>query len=61
MVYGWSNNANDSCRAKKIGLPILNHIECMQNYRNSGYVTSDKGCIGVIGSISPVCKVISTM
>ncbi|XP_050509582.1 clotting factor G beta subunit-like [Diabrotica virgifera virgifera] len=56
IVYGWSDNGNVTCRAKKVGLPILTSEECLKGFNDPEYVTSDKGCLGVPGSVSPVCK-----
>nr|XP_023018862.1 vitamin K-dependent protein C-like [Leptinotarsa decemlineata] len=67
-VYSWTqaiskNETTDtsqtikSCRPRKLGLPILGYEECLNAASNSNYVSIDKGCIGVIGSFSPICEV----
>ncbi|XP_057667240.1 haptoglobin-related protein-like [Diorhabda carinulata] len=56
IVYGWSVADNSSCRARKLALPILKEQDCVKGVREAQYITNDKGCLGVIGSINPICE-----
>ncbi|KAG5896146.1 hypothetical protein JTB14_015849 [Gonioctena quinquepunctata] len=61
-VYGWAqssttNETTGSCRPRKLGLPILGYKECLQAVSDPNYISTDKGCVGVIGSLSPICKI----
>ncbi|CAG9822560.1 unnamed protein product [Phaedon cochleariae] len=46
-----------SCRPRKLGLPVLSYSECQQYAYDVRYVSPDKGCVGVVGSASPICEV----
>ncbi|KAJ8965612.1 hypothetical protein NQ314_004003 [Rhamnusium bicolor] len=62
-VFGWSEDETEegpisgSCRPRKLGLPILGPTECLGAAFEPQYVSTDTGCIGVIGLPNPVCKV----
>lgn len=62
-VFGWDEKekteetAEGTCRPRKLGLPVLSHRECLGAAADGQYVSEDKGCVGVIGSISPICHV----
>ncbi|XP_022904926.2 trypsin-1-like isoform X1 [Onthophagus taurus] len=59
IVLGWNNNGNTNglgyCKRLKLKLPILTFFECFSTTKRE-YFTSDKGCVGIIGAISGVCK-----
>lgn len=46
-----------TCRPRKIGLPVLGSNECMRNFAQMEFLSSDKGCAGIVGGPSYVCKV----
>ncbi|KAJ8984900.1 hypothetical protein NQ317_002740 [Molorchus minor] len=46
-----------SCRPRKLGLPVLSRTECLGAAFESKYASNDKGCIGIVGLSSPVCKI----
>nr|CAH7752889.1 unnamed protein product [Callosobruchus chinensis] len=46
-----------SCRPRKLGLPVLGPKECLEFASDINYVSEDKGCIGVVGSNTPICEV----
>lgn len=57
-AVGWSDkDSKVTCRPRKIGLPVLDREECLGTAPSPHVLTIDKGCIGVIGSPSMICKV----
>lgn len=61
-VSNWAESdvvltVNSTCRPRKLGLPVLGKPECLGAAANSEYVSKDKGCVGVLGSVSPICQV----
>lgn len=57
-ISNWAEKgvSNSTCRPRKLGLPVLGKRECLEA-DNAQYFSSDKSCVGVIGSISPICQV----
>ncbi|XP_023310641.1 vitamin K-dependent protein C-like [Anoplophora glabripennis] len=49
--------ASASCRPRKLGLPVLGKTECINSLEDPQIVSNDKGCIGVVGLPSPICRV----
>lgn len=61
-VTNWAENGtvettNSTCRPRKLGLPVLGKAECLREAVDPQYVSNDKGCVGVLGSVSPICQV----
>lgn len=62
-LVGWSEgqtpegSVTSSCRPRKLGLPILGYAECVATAADPLFVSADKGCVGVVGAPSVVCKV----
>ncbi|CAH2012041.1 unnamed protein product [Acanthoscelides obtectus] len=54
---GQTRKITSSCRPRKLGLPVLGPKECLESTPDMAYVTQDKGCIGVVGSNTPICEV----
>lgn len=60
-MVGWSTSPvvdegdTASCSPKKLGLPVLDREKCLG--QRTDIFSSDKGCLGVIGSQSVICKV----
>lgn len=48
---------NQTCRPRKLGLPILGHEECIKAGINPTNFHNDSGCVGVLGGNSIVCEV----
>lgn len=62
-VANWAQNGtinaiNSTCRPRKLGLPVLGRTECLGAAAVPESVSNDKGCVGVLGSVSPICQVI---
>lgn len=63
-LVGWSEakvsegELVSSCRPRKLGLPVLNQADCLSTTSNPTAVSTDKGCVGVVGVPSVVCKVL---
>lgn len=62
-VVGWAEeqtpegNAISSCRPRKLGLPVLGPSECKTSIVDPHYLSTDKGCVGVVGGPSYICSV----
>lgn len=60
-LVGWTTNKSednmDTCRPRKLGLPILGYNECIKSGINPMNFNDDYGCIGVVGTSSLVCEV----
>lgn len=60
-LVGWpkhkDNNDNQTCRPRKIGLPILDNNQCIKSGVDPTHLNDDYGCIGLVGTNSLVCKV----
>ncbi|XP_011878408.1 PREDICTED: vitamin K-dependent protein C-like [Vollenhovia emeryi] len=58
-LVGWTkhkdNIGNQTCRPRKLGLPILGYKECAKSGINPTTLNDDYGCIGVVGTNSLVC------
>lgn len=48
---------NQTCRPRKLGLPILGHEECIKSGIDPTNFHNDSGCVGVLGGNSIVCEV----
>ncbi|XP_003697608.1 vitamin K-dependent protein C-like isoform X1 [Apis florea] len=61
-LVGWTvkdiddSNNNQTCRPRKLGLPILGHEECVKSGINPMNFHNDSGCVGVLGGSSIVCE-----
>ncbi|XP_076238845.1 chymotrypsinogen A [Calliopsis andreniformis] len=61
-LIGWAvsntedSNNNQTCRPRKLGLPILGSSECIKSGINPMNFHNDSGCFGVLGTRSIVCK-----
>lgn len=59
-LVGWTKQKDQAdvqtCRPRKLGLPILGRNECIKSGINSEHVNDDYGCIGIVGTNSLVCK-----
>ncbi|RZC33799.1 trypsin-1 [Asbolus verrucosus] len=62
-IVGWPPNeaaeeeeATTSCRPKKLGLPVLDNIECLETAQDPTFISTDKGCVGLVGTPSVVCE-----
>lgn len=62
-VVGWTEGqtlggqTEATCRPRKLGLPVLGAPECHKSTAAPDSLSSDKGCIGIIGVTSHICKV----
>jgi len=60
-LVGWTKHKDQvdvqSCKPRKLGLPILGYNECIKSEINPIYLNDDYGCIGVVGTNSLVCEV----
>ena len=57
LSTGEDTNNNQTCRPRKLGLPILGREECIGSGVNSMNFHDDSGCVGVLGGSSVVCEV----
>ncbi|XP_076683200.1 vitamin K-dependent protein C [Andrena cerasifolii] len=61
-LVGWTarktddRNNNQTCRPRKLGLPILGRDECITSGVNPVNFHNDSGCAGVLGGNSIVCE-----
>ncbi|XP_076222336.1 vitamin K-dependent protein C [Nomia melanderi] len=61
-LVGWTvsktedKNSNQTCRPRKLGLPILGYNECIKSGINPVNFHKDSGCAGVLGGNSIVCE-----
>ncbi|XP_017759442.1 PREDICTED: vitamin K-dependent protein C-like [Eufriesea mexicana] len=60
-LIGWTINEegdknNQTCRPRKLGLPILGQDECIRSGINLMNFHNDSGCVGVLGGSSIVCE-----
>lgn len=59
-MVGWDKIENGSeksgCRPRKLGLPVLELSRCFGTVVQQ--LSADKGCVGVVGSQNPFCKVL---
>ncbi|CAL7940151.1 unnamed protein product [Xylocopa violacea] len=61
-LVGWTlskpedKNSNQTCRPRKLGLPILGYNECIRSGINLMNFHNDSGCAGVLGGSSIVCQ-----
>lgn len=58
-MVGWNKVENgtesSTCRPRKLGLPVLELSHCFGAAAEN--INADKGCVGVVGSQNPICKV----
>ncbi|XP_033333961.2 vitamin K-dependent protein C [Megalopta genalis] len=61
-LVGWTvsktedKSNNETCRPRKLGLPILGHNECIKSGINPMNFHKDSGCAGILGGSSIVCE-----
>ncbi|XP_076621859.1 vitamin K-dependent protein C [Colletes latitarsis] len=61
-LAGWTvsktedSHNNQTCRPRKLGLPILGYNECIRSGLNPTNFHNDSGCAGVLGGSSIVCE-----
>ncbi|XP_033201533.2 transmembrane protease serine 9 [Bombus vancouverensis nearcticus] len=61
-LVGWivsteeDTNNNQTCRPRKLGLPILGRDECIRSGINLTNFHNDSGCAGILGGSSIVCE-----
>ncbi|XP_053996821.1 vitamin K-dependent protein C-like [Hylaeus anthracinus] len=60
-LVGWTvsrtiDSNNQTCRPRKLGLPILGSGECIRSGINPINFHNDSGCAGVLGGTSIVCE-----
>ncbi|XP_076172351.1 vitamin K-dependent protein C [Ptiloglossa arizonensis] len=61
-LVGWTvsktkdRNNNQTCRPRKLGLPILGYNECIKAGIDPTVFHNDSGCVGVLGGSSIVCE-----
>ncbi|XP_026674944.1 serine proteinase stubble-like [Ceratina calcarata] len=61
-LVGWTvgntedRNKNQTCRPRKLGLPILGYNECIRSGINLMNFHNDSGCAGILGGSSIVCE-----
>lgn len=61
-LVGWTvkeeeEKNNQTCRPRKLGLPILGQNECIRAGIDPMNFHNDSGCVGVLGGKSIVCEV----
>ena len=60
-LAGWTtykdNVDTQTCRPRKLGLPILGRNECIKSGINPAHLNDNYGCVGIVNTNSLVCGV----